>query len=88
MYTKGYIPYLRTYSGPHIPSPLEILEHHGDSSHETILAEILALSKMNWNSADFGLSRPITLLFSDRVSSVMARLPKNIEPKHEYRFYM
>ena len=88
LYTRGYIPYLRTYPGGHIPVPLEILEHHGDSPHETILAEILALSKMNWNSADFGLAKPITLLFSKRVGEVMASLPKDVEPKHEYRFYM
>lgn len=88
LYTKGYIPYLRTYPGPHIPVPLEILEHHGDSPQETILAEILSLSKMNWNSADFGLATPITLLFSKRVGELMASLPKDVEPQHEYRYYM
>lgn len=88
LYTKGYIPYLRTYPGPHIPVPLEILEHHGDSPQETVLAEILSLSKMNWNSADFGLATPITLLFSKKVGEVMASLPKDIEPQHEYRYYM
>ena len=88
VYTKGYIPYLRTYPGPHIPSPLEVLEHHGDSPPQKILTEILALSKMNWNSADFGLAKPITILFSERVGSVMGSMPKDVEPKHEYRFYM
>ena len=88
LYTKGYVPYLRTYPGPHIPTPLEVLEHHGDSSHNTILTEILALSKMNWNSTNFGLDKPITMLFSEKVGSVMSSLPKNVEPKHEYRFYM
>lgn len=88
LYTRGYIPYLRTYPGAHIPAPLEILEHHGDSSHETVLAEILALSKMNWNSAEFGLAVPITLLFSKRVGEVMSSLPKDVEPRHEYRYYM
>ena len=88
MYANGYVPYLKTYPGPHIPSPLEILEHHGDSSHDVILAEILALSKMNWNSADFVSVQPITLLFSQRVGSVMASLPRNVDPKREYRYYM
>lgn len=87
LYTKGYIPYLRTYPSPHIPVPLEILEHYGDSPQETVLAEILSLSKMNWNSADFGLAT-ITLLFSKKVGDVMTSLPKDIVPQHEYRYYM
>jgi len=88
LYTRGYIPYLRTYPGAHIPVPLEILEHHGDSPQEMVLAEILSLSKMNWNSAEFGLAKPITLLFSKRVGEVMAALPKDVAPEHEYRYYM
>lgn len=88
LYTRGYIPYLRTYPGAHVPLPLEILEHHGDSPPEKILTEILSLSKMNWNSADFGLAKPITLLFSERVGGVMTNLPNDIEPQHEYRYYM
>ena len=88
LYTKGYIPYLRTYPGAHVPLPLEILEHHGDSPQEKILTEILSLSKMNWNSADFALAKPITLLFSEKVGGVMTSLPKDIVPQHEYRYYM
>jgi len=88
LYTRGYIPFLRTYPGPHVPIPLEILEHHGDSPAEKVLAEILALSKMNWNSAEYGLAQPITLLFSKRVGDVMATLPEDSIPRHEYLFYM
>lgn len=87
LYTKGYTPYLRTYPGGHVPLPLDIIEMHGDSDADTILAEILALSKMNWNSADFSLAQPITLLFSKRVGEVMAYVD-DADLKHEYRFYM
>lgn len=88
LYTRGYVPFLKTYPGARVPQPLEILEHYGDSPSETILSEILALSKMNWNSADFSLAEPITLVFSDKVGRVMASLPEEIEPKHEYLYYM
>jgi len=53
LYTFGYIPYLNVYPGPHVPSPLEILEHHGTTSIETICKEIMALTKLNWNFASF-----------------------------------
>lgn len=88
LYTRGFSPYLRTYPGAHVPLPLEILEHYGESPADTILTEILALSKMNWNSADFSLAKPITLLFSKRVGEVMATLSEDVDPKHEYLYYM
>ena len=87
LYTRGYIPYLRTYPGAHVPLPLDIVELHGDSDPQTVLSEILALSKMNWNSAEFSLAQPITILFSKRVGEVMANIDeKNL--KHEYLYYM
>ncbi len=52
-----------------------------------MLAEILALSKMNWNSADFSLAQPITLFFSRRVGEVMAYVDDD-DLRHEYKFYM
>lgn len=88
LYTRGFSPYLRTYPGAHVPLPLEILEHFGESSADIVLTEILALSKMNWNSSEFSLAKPITLLFSKRVGEVMASLPDDVDPKHEYLYYM
>jgi len=87
LYTRGYVPYLQTYPGARAPWPLDI-SHEGDSPPDTILAEILALSKMNWNSAEFSLAEPITLLFSDRVGEVMSHIPSDKEPRHEYLYYM
>ena len=87
LYTRGYIPYLRTYPGGHVPLPLDVVEVHGDSDPQTILSEILALSKMNWNSAEFSLAQPITILFAKRVGKIMANTDdKNL--KHEYLYYM
>jgi len=88
LYTDGYIPYLRTYPGPRVPRPLEILEHHGDSPWNVMLGEILALTKMNWNSADFACGMPITIAFSRKVGQVLAELPADLPPRPEYRYYM
>jgi hypothetical protein len=88
LYTDGYIPYLRTYPGARVPRPLEILEHHGDSPWNVMLSEILALTKMNWNSADFSCGMPITIAFSRKVGEVLAELPAELPPRPEYRYYM
>lgn len=88
LYTSGYVPYLRTYPGARVPRPLEILEHYGDSSWLDVLREILALTKMNWNTADFANREPITLAFSRRVGEVLAEIPPMGKVLPEYRFYM
>src|SRR6516162_17211 len=41
LYTSGYIPFLRTYPGPRVPRPVEVLEHLGDSPWDLVLREIL-----------------------------------------------
>ena len=88
LYTVGYIPYLRTYPGPRVPQPLAILEHFGDSPWDEVLQEIMALTKLNWNTADFACSMPITIAFSKKVGQILAELPTGLPLKHEYRFYM
>jgi hypothetical protein len=88
LYTTGYVPYLGAYPGAHVPLPIEILEHHGGSSPETICREIIALTKLNWNSCNFSCSEPITLQFARVVGSIVRELPTGIKPERRYRFYM
>lgn len=88
LYTSGYVPFLRSYPGARAPMPLEILEHYGDSPYTTILREILALTKMNWNTAYFACADPITIAFSTRVGQIMAEIPDDVKPRSEYRYYM
>lgn len=88
LYTHGYIPYLDVYPGPRVPSPLEILEHHGTSSIDTICREILALTKLNWNFAKFCIKAPITISFSRRVGNILRNSPPGIEPQNKFKFYM
>jgi hypothetical protein len=40
-----------------------------------VLSELLSLTKLNWNSADFAARYPVTV-------------PENIPFRQEYRFYM
>ena|SRR6266404_1463594 len=61
IFTVGYVPYFRAYPGMRIPNPVEIVEHHGDSPTEQICSEVMALTKLNWNSYSFGSSDPITI---------------------------
>lgn len=88
LYTNGYIPFLKLYPGPHVPRPLEIIQHIGDTLPETISEEILALSKLNWNNADFASNQPITLQFSRQVGRILREMPFESTPKNKYMYYM
>jgi hypothetical protein len=87
LFTTGYVPYWDEYPGPHVPAPLQI-GSAGDTDMRERAREILALSKMNWNSAE-GISRhPITLSFAKKVGTIMTEMGDNQTPNPSYRFYM
>lgn len=90
LYTKGYIPELQTYPGVHIPAPFEIIKARGDSSYKDLCKEVLALTKLNWNTADFCCGLPITVGFSRNVGQVLKQFEDSdkFDPQFSYRFYM
>ena len=88
LYTTGFISALNAYPHGHVPSPLQIADHIGDSSIETLLGEILILTKMNWNSASFAGLMPITLRFSRLVGDIMREVPRNRDPLPQFKYYM
>lgn len=88
LYTFGYIPYLGVYPGPHVPSPLEILEHHGTTPIEKICSEILSLTKLNWNNAKYCTKAPVTIGFARRVGEILREAPPDAQIEDRFKFYM
>jgi hypothetical protein len=87
LFTMGYVAWWDEYPGPHIPAPLEI-GSCGKSDLRERARELLALTKMNWNSTE-GLGRyPITISFARKVGMLMTELSENQVPNPSYRFYM
>lgn len=86
LFTTGFVPALNTYPGPHIPAPLELMGVTGDP--RVAASEILALTKMNWNSAAATAAFPITLRFAKEVGAIMSEVPPDRVPHPAYRFYM
>ena len=87
VYTTGYVPFLRCYSGFRIPQPIEITENHGSLTFRECAEDILRLTKLNWNTSDFATHDPITLAFSRRVGEIL-KLAGSREPALQYRYYM
>ena len=88
LYTTGFISSLRSYPHGHVPSPLQVADHIGDSDPDELLSEILVLSKMNWNSAGFCGTMPITVRFSRLVGEIMREIPPDREPEPQFRYYV
>lgn len=89
LYTTGFIAELGQSHVLHVPSPIQVTDHVGqDTSRETLLKEVLILTKMNWNSSRLGGKAPITLRFSEIVGEIMREIPYDREPMPQFKFYM
>jgi hypothetical protein len=90
LYTTGYIPSLGTYPGSTIPEPLGLEIVRSDSNYYTICKDIIALTKLDWNTADFCRREPVTLSVSKKVGEILSELHENdvIDPPSGYRYYM
>ena len=88
LYTTGYIPELKKYPHAHVPAPLRIVDHHGDTAPTQLLEEILCLTKMNWNTANVDGAFPITLRFARLVGEILREIPEDQIPNPKYSFYM
>jgi hypothetical protein len=87
LYTTGYLPNVGRYPHGHVPSPLQLADHVGDTSPSDIFREVLVLTKMNWSSANVSGLKPITLRFSKLVGDILREVPESQEPEAKYKYY-
>ncbi|OEU71761.1 MAG: hypothetical protein BA863_04920 [Desulfovibrio sp. S3730MH75] len=72
----------------HIPSPLIVKRHTGTTDLETIVSELLGLSKMDWNSADMYSKLPATIDSSRQIARIGAKLQRFGPVSYDYRLFM
>jgi hypothetical protein len=89
LYTTGYVSLLDSYHGSSVPAPLLLEAYRLNSTPEQIAKDILALTKLDWNNANFNSRLPVTISVSRKVGSILSEssaqktdLPSN------YRYYM
>jgi len=75
LFTTGFVPRLNTYPGWNVPNPLDVEICNGEADIQTVLEDILRLSKLNYNSCKFADSYPITLKFAGKVGDILTTLP-------------
>jgi hypothetical protein len=88
LYTRGSIPFYKTYPGMYVPLGLGLRLVETESSPEELAAEVLALTKMNWNATQLDGRHPITLRTADSIGSILKHLGDTERPAPRYAFYM
>lgn len=72
----------------HIPAPLVIRRHAGNSGLELLASEILGLSKMDWNSGDMYSKLPVTLYSSKQIAQIGSKLQRFGPVSYDYRLFI
>lgn len=81
LWTRGWTPRLQTYPGREVPNPIIIDVNKGEAPIETVVQDILSLTKLNYNACIFGDGMPITLKFADAIGEILTAAPlKDVPP--------
>jgi hypothetical protein len=87
LYTNGSVQLYEEYPGLYVPRTLLLNHDYYQTDKQQIAAEVLTLTKMNWNNSQITALEPITLRAARQVGRIMkyAAAP---DSALNYRFFM
>lgn len=91
LWSKGFVPRLQQPFGTEIPNPLsiKIVRGKGEVPIKTICRDILALTKLNYNSCKFCDGTPVTLKFANLIGDVLTTGPTDdVKVALPFRYYI
>jgi hypothetical protein len=88
LYTRGSVEFFRAYRGGHVPKSLLFRCDSVSKSPRALAEEILALTKMNWNSTLFDGRDPITVRAAEQVKAILKYVDEGKEINTRYSTYM
>jgi hypothetical protein len=88
LWTSGYVPRLDTYMGPETPNPLHVSVRRGDADIQRVMADVLSLTKINFNTCLFNDRQPVTIRFADAIGDILVSAPVQSEPRLPFKFYI
>lgn len=88
LWTKGFVPRVETYDGAETPNPLLIEINKGEADIKKVLQDILALTKLNYNSCTYGDGKPVTLRFADSVGEILTAGPDLPNSPLAFKYYI
>jgi hypothetical protein len=88
LYTRGSVEWYGTYPGMYVPRPIALRAAAIERSITEVAEEVLALSKMNWNSTRFDGRLPVSLRTARQVADIIKHLPPDAYVEPTYAYYM
>lgn len=91
LYTKGYIPPIAAFRGPYVPEPIVIIpdEEQCETGPKKLCEEIMAFTKLDWNTSHFSTKLPVTIGISESVGSLLAEASaREMDVDIHYYYYM
>ena len=88
LWTKGFIPRLQSVLGLETPNPLSIKIVMGNKDIKIVCNDILALTKLNYNSCIFCDGMPVTLKFADRIGEILTAGPNEKLEVLPFKYYI
>jgi hypothetical protein len=84
LFTRGSVPIYRTYPGMRVPRPILIRPQVLDTPMRNVAQDMLALTKMNWNTTQFDGALPIPIRAARQVGKVLRHVPVGQREASEY----
>ena len=91
LWTTGFIEKLGTYPGRETPNPLRVEivnDTKNDTTIETVVSDIMMLTKMNFNSCVYADGIPVTMRFADAIGDVLMTAKDTKVPPLPFRYYI
>ncbi len=88
LYTRGSVPYYGTYPGLRVPRPLLLVPHENtDSTILTLAKNVLALTKVNWNTTQFDQKLPAPIKAAREVGRILKHIEFGTAVSPDFRRY-
>lgn len=91
LWTSGYVPQLDTYIGPETPNPLFITVLRSKYSRpdiQSVLTDIMGLTKINYNSCNFNDGLPVTVRFAKMVGDILVMGSAKEGGPQPFKYYL
>ena len=88
LYTRGSVPFYGTFTGLRVPRPLLLVPHgNSDSKILTLAKDVLALTKVNWNTTQFDQKLPAPIKAAREVGRILKHVEFGTAVSSDFRRY-
>ncbi|EJW09850.1 hypothetical protein A33M_0894 [Rhodovulum sp. PH10] len=88
LYTRGSVPFYGTFPGLRVPRPLLLVPHeNSDSKLLTLARDVLALTKVNWNTTQFDQKLPAPIKAAREVGRILKHVEFGTAVSSDFRRY-